>query len=76
MISKFPTDIIGEKLEEKEQNIINKANEIYNKFLINEMENINKKLFTFKIMFDEWKKQDKYSQMNLLCEMYINMKKV
>ena len=70
MISKFPSDIIGEKREEKEQNIIDKATEIYNKFLKNEIENINKKLFTFKIMFDEWKKQDKYSQMNLLCEMY------
>ena len=70
MVSKFPSDIVGEKLEDKEQNIIDKATEIYEKFKSNNMENINKKLVTFKIMFDEWKKQDKYSQMNVLCEMY------
>ena len=70
MVSKFPTDIVGEKLEEKEQNIIDKATEIYKKFTDNDMNNINKKLVTFKIVFDEWKKQDKYSQMNVLCEMY------
>ena len=70
MISKFPEDIIGSKLEDKEKDVVAKACEIYDKFLNNDLENINKKLVTFKIIFNDWKKQDKYSQMNILCEMY------
>lgn len=70
MISKFPEDIIGSKLEDKEKDVVSKACEIYDKFLNNDLENINKKLVTFKIIFNDWKKQDKYSQMNILCEMY------
>lgn len=70
MISKFPEEIIGTKLEDKEKEVLSKASEIYNKFVNNDLENINKKLVTFKIIFNDWKKKDKYSQMNILCEMY------
>lgn len=70
MVSKFPDDIVGKKLEDKEKAIIERAKEIYNKFDTLSLENINKKLVTFKIIFEEWKKQDKYSQMDVLCEMY------
>jgi len=70
MIGKFPDEMIGTKLGDTEQNIVDKAHDIYIKFETNEMENIHKKLITFKIMFDEWKRLDKNSQLELLCEMY------
>ena len=63
-------DIVGKNLEDKEKAIIERAKEIYTKFDTLSLENINKKLVTFKIIFEEWKKQDKYSQMDVLCEMY------
>ena len=39
MISKFPEDIIGSKLEDKEKDVVSKACEIYDKFL-----NMSKKI--------------------------------
>ena len=70
MIGKFPDEMIGTKLGDTEQNIVDKAHDIYIKFETNAMENIHKKLITFKIIFDEWKRLDKENQIGLLCEMY------
>ena len=70
MIGKFPDEMVGTKRGEIEQNIVNKARDIYNKFESNDMEDIHKKLITFKIIFDDWKKLDKENQLDLLCEMY------
>ena len=70
MISKFPNDIIGSDRNETEESIYQKALEIYNLINTCNLENINKKLITFKIIFNDWKSQDKLNQINLLCEMY------
>ena len=71
MISKFPqNDIIGSDRNETEESIYQKALEIYKLINTCNLENINKKLITFKIIFNDWKSQDKLNQINLLCEMY------
>ncbi len=70
MISKFPDDLIGKERGDKEDLIYTKSKEIYQLLLENNINNINKKLITFKIIFNEWKSEDKLNQINLLCEMY------
>ena len=70
MISKYPNDIIGETLGDQEQQIVDKAKEIYDMCINRNTKNIHKKLFTFKIIFEEWKRKDKISQLDMLCEMY------
>ena len=70
MISKFPNDLIGSSRNDTEESIYQKASEIYELINNSNLENINKKLITFKIIFDDWKSQDKFNQINLLCEMY------
>ena len=70
MIAYFPDDVIGKNRGDKENLIYDRAKEIYEMVKNCKVENIQKKLITFKILFNEWKKQDKISQINLLCEMY------
>ena len=70
MISKFPNDIVGSDRNDTEESIYQKALEIYNLINNSNLENINKKIITFKIIFNDWKSRDKLNQINLLCEMY------
>ncbi len=70
MISRFPDDLIGSNRNDTEESIYQKALEIYTLIDNCNLENINKKLITFKIIFNDWKSQDKLNQINLLCEMY------
>ena len=70
MIAKYPDSIIGSELGTIENNIVKKAQEIYDKFLGNDLYEIHKKLITFKIMFDDWKLSDKKNQLDLLCQLY------
>lgn len=72
MIAKFPDDIIGKERIDKEDLIVDKAKEIYNLIIEEKIDKIHKKIFTFKIIFDNWKKEDKSNQLNILCEMYHN----
>ena len=70
MISKFPDDLIGKERGDKEESIYTKSKEIYDLINTSNIDGLNKKLVTFKIMFNEWKAEDKLYQINLLCEMY------
>mgnify|MGYP001424906037 CR=1 FL=1 len=75
MINKFNDFIIGKNRVEKEELIVQKSSEIYNMIKNDQIVDINKKLVTFKIIFENWKKDDKEQQLNLLCEMYYNYQK-
>ena len=75
MINKFNDFIIGKNRVEKEELIVQKSSEIYNMIKNDQIVDINKKLVTFKILFENWKKEDKEQQLNLLCEMYYNYQK-
>jgi len=71
MISKFPDELIGKERVEEEDLIVYKSKEIYNMLLDGKnIDNIHKKLVTFKIIFDEWKEKDKVQQLDILSEMY------
>ncbi len=76
MIYKFPDELIGKTRIDEEDLIIAKAGEIYNIIVNgNVNNNLHKKVYTFKIMFDEWKKKDREQQLDLLSEMYYKYSK-
>ena len=72
MISMFPDTFLDANREVLEQTVFDRSLEIYN--LINEdskeYKSLGKKLFSFKIVFEDWKEKDLKQQLNLLCEMY------
>lgn len=72
MISMFPDTFLDANREVLEQTVFDRSLEIYN--LINEESKeykvLGKKLFSFKIVFEDWKEKDLKQQLDLLCEMY------
>ena len=72
MISMFPDTFLDTNREVLEQTVFDRSLEIYN--LINEESKeykvLGKKLFSFKIVFEDWKEKDLKQQLDLLCEMY------
>tara|TARA_B100000963_G_scaffold226538_1_gene197640 strand:- start:4898 stop:5884 length:987 start_codon:yes stop_codon:yes gene_type:complete len=72
MIAKFPDTFLDSEREILEQTVFERALEIYE--LINEgskeYKTLGKKLFSFKIVFEDWKEKDLKQQLDLLCEMY------
>ena len=72
MIAKYPDIFLDSNRELLEQTVYDRALEIYN-FLDESQEDyklLGKKLFSFKIVFEDWKEKDLKQQLELLCEMY------
>mgnify|MGYP001218086957 CR=1 FL=1 len=71
MVSLFPNELIGESRIEEEELIVVKSKEIHNIIIEgNKDDNLHKKIYTFKILFENWKNKDKEQQLDLLSEMY------
>ena len=76
IISKYPDALLSKDRKEIEENLYEKAKEIFN-FINEDLDDfklLGKKLVTFKIMFDNWKQKDLESQMDILCETYYRYK--
>ena len=72
MIAKFPDTFLDSNREILEQTVFDRAWEIYD-LMENESKEyktLGKKLFSFKIVFEDWKEKDLKQQLDLLCEMY------
>ena len=72
MIAKYPDIFLDSNRELLEQTVYERALEIYN-FLednLSDYKLLGKKLFSFKIVFEDWKEKDLKQQIELLCEMY------
>lgn len=72
VIAKFPDVFLDSNRELIEKSLYDRSCEIYN--FINENQSdyklLGKKLFSFKIVFEDWKEKDLKQQVYLLCEMY------
>lgn len=72
LINKFPCELLSSNRGEEEENLYQKSKEIYKLLITNDIDYIMlaKKLYTFSIMYSEWKNKDKQMQLNMLSELY------
>ena len=72
LINKFPNELLSSNRGEEEDNLYHKAKEIYELLGISNIDYIilAKKIYTFSIMYSEWKTKDKEMQLNILAELY------
>jgi len=72
LMHKFPDELLSTIRDDEENNLYEKANEIYNKLIMDNIdyEKIGKSIYTFSIMYSEWKIKDKKMQLDMLSELY------
>lgn len=79
LIKYFKEDVLSSDLQSKELILFEKSDEliefinnINNNITLELFEDLVKKLNTFKIIFNDWKRQDLKSQLDIYCEIYYN----
>lgn len=72
LIHTYPDEFLSSKRCPEETILLDKVCEIYNLLILDNRNStlLAKKIFTFSLMYSEWKKTDRDIQLNILAELY------